>query len=174
MILLMGRTKGITVITTAKRTVPGFEQMYRQLQQKVELGGLSASTLENYGRCIAKIALHFKALPTELEEIQINGYLQNLSHGPAPSISYFKHTVYGLRFLFRVFDLNDKAIRLPSLKRSDRMSLTYARQENWFGSNRFNQPEDHHGLIPPQIPPSGELAHASISRAIAKTIKLAS
>ena len=67
----MGRTKSITVINTAKKTVQGFEQLYAQLQQKVELGGLSASTLNNYGRCIAKIALHFKTLPTELEEIQI-------------------------------------------------------------------------------------------------------
>jgi hypothetical protein len=75
--------------------------MYAQLQQKVELGGLSASTLNNYGRCIAKIALHFKSLPTELEEIQINGYLQNLSHGPAPSISYFK-TSYGYRAYVRL------------------------------------------------------------------------
>jgi hypothetical protein len=30
----MGRTKGITVINTAKKTVQGFEQMYAQLQQK--------------------------------------------------------------------------------------------------------------------------------------------
>jgi hypothetical protein len=43
----MGRTKGITVINTAKKTVQGFEQMYAQLQHKVELGGLSASTLNN-------------------------------------------------------------------------------------------------------------------------------
>ena len=125
----MGRTKGITVINAAKKTVQGFEQMYAQLQQKVELGGLSASTLNNYGRCIAKIALHFKSLPTELEEIQINGYLQNLSHGPAPSISYFKHTVYGLRFLFRVFNMDDKAIRLPSLKRSDKLPTVLSKQE---------------------------------------------
>ena len=53
----MGRTKGITVIKTAKKTVQGFEQLYAQLQQKVELGGLSASTLNNYGRCIAKLAV---------------------------------------------------------------------------------------------------------------------
>jgi len=125
----MGRTKGVTVIHTAKKTVEGFEQMYAQLQQKVELGELSASTLNNYGRCIAKIALHFKTLPTKLEEIQINGYLQNLSHGPAPSISYFKHTVYGLRFLFRVFDMDDKAIRLPSLKRSDKLPTVLSQQE---------------------------------------------
>ena len=125
----MGRTKGVTVINTAKRTVPGFEQMYAQLEQKVQLGGLSDSTLNNYGRCIAKIALHFKALPTELEEVQINGYLQNLSHGPAPSISYFKHTVYGLRFLFRVFDMDDKAIRLPSLKKSDKLPTVLSKLE---------------------------------------------
>ncbi len=33
------------------------------------------------------------------------------------SLSYFKHTVYGLRFLFRIYELKDQAIKLPSLKK---------------------------------------------------------
>ena len=43
----MGRTKGVTVINTAKKTVQGFEQLYAQLQQKVDLDGLLGFTAGN-------------------------------------------------------------------------------------------------------------------------------
>ena len=125
----MRKSKSRTVIDRAKQEVTGFEAMYASLEQKVQLGGMSASTLHNYGRCIAKIALHFKRLPTELEEEQINGYLENLTHGPAPSKSYFKHTVYGLRFLFRIYDLEDRAIGLPSLKGSNKLPVVLSLSE---------------------------------------------
>jgi hypothetical protein len=39
-----------------KAEVEGFSTMYAKLEQKVVLGGISESTLTNYGRCIAKPA----------------------------------------------------------------------------------------------------------------------
>ena len=103
------------MIDQAKGEVKDFTTMFARLEQKVLLGGLSNSTLLNYGRCIAKISLHFKCIPTELDEEQINGYLQHLLIGQQPSRSYFKHTVYGLRFLFRMYDLEDRIIKLPAI-----------------------------------------------------------
>ena len=125
----MRKSKSYTVIDRAQDEVKGFKVMYARLEQKVQLGGMSSSTLLNYGRCIAKLALHFKCVPTDLEEEQINGYLQNLTHGPAPSRSYFKHTVYGLRFLFRIYDLSDRAIRLPNLKKSNKLPVVLSKSE---------------------------------------------
>ena len=43
--------------------------------------------------------------------------------------TYFKHTVYGLRFLFRIFDRRDKAIRLPSLKKESPLPVVLSRNE---------------------------------------------
>jgi hypothetical protein len=48
-----------TIIDKAKAEVEGFSTMYAKLEQKVVLGGISESTLTNYGRCIAQISLHF-------------------------------------------------------------------------------------------------------------------
>ena len=107
-----------TVIERAKAEVSNFAQMYCALEQKVILGGLSSSTLNNYGRCIAQIGLHFKQDPTAFEEEQINGYLYDLKRGKNPSNSYFKHAVYGLRYIFRIHYLADKAIKLPGLCKS--------------------------------------------------------
>ena len=79
--------------------------------------GRSESTLNNYSRYLSQIALHFNCLPTELQEDQIEDYLHFLLKKGTPSESYFKHTIYGLRFLFRLEGLNDKRIALPSIQR---------------------------------------------------------
>ena len=55
----MEKKKKWTIIDRAKSEVNGFASMYARLEQKVVLGGLSSSTLTNYGRCIARISLHF-------------------------------------------------------------------------------------------------------------------
>ena len=48
------------------------------------------------------MALHFNCLPTELDEEQVNEYLYQLQQrSKTPSQTYFKHTVYGLRFLLK-------------------------------------------------------------------------
>jgi len=125
----MEKIKSSRVIDTAKQQVKGFSALFEKLEQKVLLGGLANSTLLNYGRCIAKIALHFKCLPTELDETQINGYLQDLLAGDKPSKSYFKHTVYGLRFLFRIHDLEDRIIKLPTLKNEFKLPVVLSQSE---------------------------------------------
>ena len=123
------KIKKSRLIDRANKEITGFAPMYQKLEQKVLLGGLSASTLLNYGRCIAKISLHFSTPAHLLEEEQINGYLQHLLQGQQPSRSYFKHTVYGLRFLFRVYGLEDRIIKLPSLKRNNKLPVVLSQSE---------------------------------------------
>ena len=84
-----------TIIDKAKAEVKGFRSMYAKLEQKVQLGGLSESTLNNYGRCIAKISVHFDCPAHLLEEEQINGYLQYLltTEKPSGSAPYYSDFV---------------------------------------------------------------------------------
>ena len=103
--------------------------MFQKLEHKVLLSGLSTSTLYNYGRSIAQIALHFRKLPLELSDQTINEYLLELKAGKNPSESYFKHTVYGLRYLFRLFEREDRAISLPPIKRSKKLPVVLNRHE---------------------------------------------
>ena len=103
--------------------------MYQKLEQKVLLNGLAPSTLKNYGRCIAQLALHYRVLPLELSDEVINEYLLELKNGTNPSESYFKHTVYGLRFLFRLFGREDRAISLPPIARSKKLPVVLNRGE---------------------------------------------
>ena len=103
--------------------------MFQKLEQKVLLSGLSPSTLYNYGRSIAQIALHFHCNPLELSDDSINEYLLELKAGKNPSESYFKHTVYGLRYLFRLFEREDRAIALPPVARSKKLPVVLNRVE---------------------------------------------
>ena len=116
-------------IDRAKNEVTGFTAMFELLEQKIVLGGLSQATLLNYGRCIARISLHYGQAAIHLDEEQINGFLQGLLTGERPSKSYFKHTVYGLRFLYRAHGLEDQMIKLPSIKSESKLPVVLSHLE---------------------------------------------
>ncbi len=74
--------------------------------------------------------MYFNALPTDLDTEQIEEYLLTVKKkNLTASESFFKHTVYGLRFLFRCEGLDDRAIRLPSLKRDNKLPVVLGREE---------------------------------------------
>lgn len=103
--------------------------MYEKLLTKITIGGYSKSTLLNYGRSIAKISLYYHKTPLELEDDQIDDFLMLMKQQESPSASYFKHTVYGLRYLFRLFGRDDRAIQLPSLKKDKQLPVVLSKEE---------------------------------------------
>ena len=110
--------------------VPGFDAVFKKLNQQVTLRGQSQSTLNNYIRCIANISLHFGKLPELICDDDINEYLCTLALSPkSPSRSNFKHAVYGLRYYFRLIGHNKRAIELPSLKKDTKLPTILNRQE---------------------------------------------
>lgn len=96
----------------------------------MSISGKSMSTLKNYSYHVAKMALHFGVVPTELDEDQINDYLYLMQQQhKTPSESYFKFTVYGLRYVFRLKGLKDKHIALPQIKKDKRLPIVLSREE---------------------------------------------
>ena len=76
------------------------------------------------------MALHFKCLPTALSESQINDYLYFLQQQHnTPSETYFKHTIYGLRALFKVENISADHIKLPKIKRSKKLPVVLSKSE---------------------------------------------
>ena len=119
-----------TILEQAMTMVPDFEKVLAKLSQQVTLRGQSQSTLSNYGRRIALFVIHFKKLPEQVNEDEINEYLVALARDPkSPSRSSFKHMVYGLRYYYRLLGMNKKAITLPSLKRNTKLPVILNRQE---------------------------------------------
>lgn len=94
------------------------------------MAGRGQSTLKNYSHHLAKVALHFNCLPTELDPDQLNDYLYLVKQQHnTPSDSYFKFTVYSLRYIFRMEGLKDKRIELPPLRGNKKLPVVLSKQE---------------------------------------------
>ncbi len=119
-----------SVLHKACAEVTGFSELYRRLERKISLSGKSKSTLTNYGRHLAKAAIHFNVIPTTLGEEQVNEYLYYLQQTyKSASDSYFKFTVYGLRYVFRMEGLEESYLALPSIKQEKRLPVVLSREE---------------------------------------------
>lgn len=78
------------------------------------------------------MALHFGAIPTELEVEQVQEYLFLLQkRSKTPSQTYFKHTVYGLRFLLKTEGLPYTFLHLPSIKHEKKLPTVLSKEEVW-------------------------------------------
>jgi site-specific recombinase XerD len=118
------------LIEEACDEIARFKQLYADMQQKTSLAGRSKSTLDNYTRCLAKMALHYNRLPTELDIDQVNDYLYLMQQQhKTPSESYFKFTVYGLRFAYRMYGMKDKRIELPSIRKEKKLPIVLSQEE---------------------------------------------
>lgn len=118
-----------TLIARAKREVPGFADHIRKFEEQITIKSYSESTVFSYSRSIAQISLYFKKSPLDLEPDEINSYLFTLRQDNDLSDTYFKHAVYGLRFFYRVYDLEDRAIRLPNLKNNRKLPVVFSQEE---------------------------------------------
>ncbi len=118
-----------TLIARAKREVPGFADHIGKFEHQITIRSYSESTIFSYSRAIAQISLYFKKTPLNLDADEINSYLYTLRQDKDLSDTYFKHAVYGLRFFFRVYDLEDRAIRLPNLKNNRKLPVVFSAEE---------------------------------------------
>lgn len=94
--------------------------------------GRSESTYRNYAQHVAAIALHFGKTPTELDVEQVQEYLFMLQkRSKTPSQTYFKHTVYGLRFMLKSEGLPYEFLHLPSIKHEKKLPTVLSKEEVW-------------------------------------------
>lgn len=118
-----------TLIEKAKREIPDFAEHFAKFEQQMVIGGYSSSTLFNYSRSVARISLHFKKSLLNLDTEEVNQYLFLLAKEKKASSTYFKHAVYGLRFFFRLYDLEDRAIKLPTISNDRKLPSVFSRNE---------------------------------------------
>jgi site-specific recombinase XerD len=101
-----------------------------KLTKSFSINGKSTSTLTNYLRCLAHLAIHYKTSPELLDIESINEYLFHCQHlHKTPSESFFKHTIYGLRAAYRVLGMEQKRIQLPQIKRQNELPIVLNKQE---------------------------------------------
>ena len=103
-----------------------------RFERTVSVLGRSASTFNNYSRHLASISLYFGKIPTELDPEQVQDYLFYLQKkSKTPSQTYFKHCVYGLRFLLKSEGIPYEYLRLPSIKHEKKLPVVLSKEEVW-------------------------------------------
>ena len=118
-----------TIVERAKREIPDFLDHYSKFEEQMVIGGYSSSTLFNYSRAVAKVSLHFKKSLLDLDPDEVNQWLFLLAKEKTASSTYFKHTVYGLRFFFRLHGMEDRVLRLPTVKNDRKLPIVFSRDE---------------------------------------------
>lgn len=94
--------------------------------------GRSQKTFESYIRHLAAIALHFGRSPLKLEAEEVRDYLYELQNrSQTPSQTYFKHTVFSLRFLLKSEGLPYSHLLLPEIKKEKNLPVVLSKEEVW-------------------------------------------
>jgi site-specific recombinase XerD len=123
------KTEFYGVVAQAQDMVPGFKEGYRKFEQQVVLRGLSKGLLENYGRNVAHLSLHFGRCPDSVSVEEINSYLYLKAVEEKVCESYLKHTVFGMRMWLRMYGKDNEAIRIPVMKKSHTLPEVLSKSE---------------------------------------------
>jgi len=86
--------------------------------------------LNNYSRCLAHLALHYNKSPELLEKEAIDDYLFHCKNQHnTPSDSFFKHTIYGLRAIYKLLGMDGQKVQLPEIKRQNDLPVVMSLAE---------------------------------------------
>ena len=109
--------------------VPEFKTISEQFLRKYTIAGKSDSCTKNYLMQISKMVLHFQCSPLEVTVDQMEEYLFFLRQNEKPSMSSFKHLVYGLRSMFATFKQEELLLSLPSISHNKALPVVFSQQE---------------------------------------------
>ena len=113
----------------ACQAVPEFKTISEDFLRKYTIAGKSDSCTRNYLMQISKMVLHFKCSPLDLSIDQLEEYLYYIRQHETPSLSSFKHLVYGLRTMFSMFKNEKLFLSLPSIAGSKALPVVFSQQE---------------------------------------------
>ena len=118
-----------TYLAQAGEAVPEFKIISEKFLRKYTIAGKSESCTRNYLMQISKMVLHFQCNPLDLSVDQMEEYLFTISQTEQPSMSSFKHLVYGLRTLFAMFGKEKLLLALPPIKSSKALPVVFSQKE---------------------------------------------
>lgn len=110
--------------------VPEFKTLSQQFVRKYTIEGKSSSCIKNYLMQISKMVIHYQCSPLELSKDQLEEYLYfRLQKTNSPSLSSFKHLVYGLKRFYEILKNEDLRLALPSIEGSKALPIVFSHEE---------------------------------------------
>jgi len=109
--------------------VPEFKSLSEKFLRKYTIAGKSESCTRNYLMQISKMVIHLRCSPLDLSIDQMEEYLYFIREHETPSMSSFKHLVYGLRTMFSMFKQEKLLLNLPSIAQSKALPVVFSQTE---------------------------------------------
>lgn len=113
----------VTIVEQACDKVTGFGELYKEMERSISITGKSKSTLTNYSRQLAHLALHYGCFPLDLDGEQVMDYLHLVKSRGTTSATFFKFTVYGMRYACRMRGLEYKQYSLPAIEKEQKLPV---------------------------------------------------
>lgn len=116
--------------TRAFKKFPALILRYNDVYRYGIIKGLSDRTLESYLNQLSRIVYDCHCFPEELSNAQLEEYIYKIAKADRfNGTATMKMFVFGLRFYFRAIDLEQRALKLPSLKRPNRIPVVLSEKE---------------------------------------------
>lgn len=116
-------------VEQAQELVPAFKIQSEIFLRKYTIAGKSSSCIKNYLMQISKMVLHCKSSPLELSVDQMEEYLFFIHQKDSPSLSSYKHLVYGLRQFYQMFKNEKLRLELPSVPSEKKLPVVLSQKE---------------------------------------------
>ena len=111
-----------TFIDKACAVVPKFENRISIFHKKLYIAQYAEKSIYDYKLKIAQAALYLQKLPDDFTQDDIEAYLSSLLDQKRYSISYFKHTIFGLQNYYKVMGLKEpNGLVLPKVRKPDKL-----------------------------------------------------
>lgn len=117
------------LIEKAVSEIVGFEKLRYKVERNLINNDKSRRTYKAYIHHIASVSMYFKRLPFDISDEEIADYLFKIKTENKYSQTFFKFTVYGLRFLFKIYGFEDRKINLPSLPKNKNLPVILSKSE---------------------------------------------
>ena len=119
-----------TTLDKAIAVVPKFGDRISLFTKKLRLAQYADGSIYDYRLKIAQAVLFFNKLPEEFTQTDIDYYLSTLLTKNRCSISFFKHTVFGLQAYYKVMGLKQpNGLVLPKVRKPKRLPRVLSQEQ---------------------------------------------
>lgn len=119
-----------THLHKAIETVPGYGDRISLFTKKLRLAQYADSTIYSYRLKISQAVLYLKKLPDDFTQADVDDYLTMLLDRNCYSLSFFKHTVFGLKDYYKYMGLKEPGgLVLPKVRKPKRLPRVLSQEQ---------------------------------------------
>ena len=119
-----------TIMDKAIEVVPEFRNRISLFTQKLRLAQYADGTIYSYRLKISQAVLYLKKLPDNFTQADVDRYLSMLLKRNLYNMSFFKHTVFGLKDYYKYRGFKEpRGLVLPRVRKAKRLPRVLSQEQ---------------------------------------------